>query len=161
MNPTVNPCDNFYEFACGGMLKRTIPESEIYLSPFYELNNKMTEQIRVLLEKYNQTSDGQTSSGSVAYSAYLYRQCMAKGNQSNEAGLADLKAVVRTIFGDRDWNIGQSGHALPEHHSWDVNFVKAFVAGVSSIFQLVPFPDQKNVTANGLYVSFWIAFDNF
>ncbi len=47
MNTDVDPCDNFYEFACGGWIKRTVlPEDKSSYGVFTELD----EDVQVVLK---------------------------------------------------------------------------------------------------------------
>ena len=148
LNASANPCDNFYEFACGGWQQNhAIPEWKSSTGTFGTLNDQMIENIRDQLKKFNNTKSS-SSSNSVSYGAYLYQQCLVLGKQSNENGLAALKEVVRTVFGsnDQNWNIGLNDYHST--HPWNENFVKSFLAGVSAIFSLSAQPDSKNVNVN-------------
>ena len=53
MNPNVNPCDNFYKFACGGFLSKTvIPEDEyISITRFTEVFAELKKKLREILEE--------------------------------------------------------------------------------------------------------------
>lgn len=64
--------------------------------------------------------------------------------------LADLKEVVKEVIGV--WPIGQ-GQRAEKDKSWAENVVKAFVAGISAVFQFSIQPDPKNVTVNKVVVS--------
>ena len=47
MDQTVNPCDDFYKFACGGYLaKTTIPDDRPYTSGFSVMTNELNEQVK-------------------------------------------------------------------------------------------------------------------
>lgn len=52
MNKNANPCDDFYEFVCGGYLKDTpIPETKTSL--FSALNNDIEIQLNKSIENIN------------------------------------------------------------------------------------------------------------
>lgn len=155
MNATANPCTDFFAFACGGWQSRHhIPDWKSRTGTFDALNDQMTAQIDALLEAFNASGHGHShvkSSGSVAYGAYLYQRCNALGTDQEDAvALADLKDVVKEVIGV--WPIGQ-GQRAEKDKSWAENIVKAFVAGISAVFQFSIQPDPKNVTVNKVVVS--------
>ena len=46
INENVDPCDNFYEFACGGFIEnKVIPDDKSKYSSFSVLNDKLNEQV--------------------------------------------------------------------------------------------------------------------
>ena len=52
MNQTVDPCEDFYSFACGGFEKNTfIPDDQTSVTTFSLINQKVTEQLRSLIEE--------------------------------------------------------------------------------------------------------------
>lgn len=150
MNATANPCDNFYEYACGGWKEHhSIPESKSRTGTFDLLDEKMTKEIRQLLSEFNLNTDTKQSAGAVSYAAFLYQRCMELGNQSNNIGLGYLKTVVKSILG-HDWSIGNKN--LNSNDQWNTIYVRAMASGVSSFFSIWVYPNPLNVTGNVLSI---------
>ena len=51
LNPKLDPCTDFYEFACGGFIRETIiPDDKMEVSPFTEAGDTLEQQLRALYE---------------------------------------------------------------------------------------------------------------
>lgn len=52
MNPDVEPCDDFYKFACGGFLDNTIiPDDNTNVNAFSVTQDNLFEQLRTSIEE--------------------------------------------------------------------------------------------------------------
>ncbi|KAG0419144.1 hypothetical protein HPB47_004333 [Ixodes persulcatus] len=72
MNQTVDPCENFYEFACGGWVHRhPIPEDRSSVSQFSLIQDQLNAQLRWLVEEPPQDSEP----GFIHKMKHMYRSC--------------------------------------------------------------------------------------
>ena len=75
MDVSVDPCENFYNFACGSFVKDTnIPDEEVSVNTFSVIEDKLQEQLRILVsEKINENE-----AEPFKLAKKVYKACMNK-----------------------------------------------------------------------------------
>ncbi|XP_076162841.1 M13 family metallopeptidase neprilysin 2 isoform X3 [Ptiloglossa arizonensis] len=105
MDVEVEPCDDFYDFACGGFLKAThIPDDKTSVNTFTEISDELQNQLRSSIEEKSPQNEPKP----FRLAKNLYQACMNK-TVIEQQGLDPLLKILEklggwpVLIGD-DWN---------------------------------------------------------
>lgn len=148
MNLDVDPCEDFYKFACGRFVKETfIPDEKTSVDTFDTINDKVTEQLRMILEE----KIGDEEILPFKQVKALFKTCMNK-TQIAKMGEEPILKLLK-IFGGlpaiegTEWNESK--------FSW-VDTVKKFRQmgiSISFLMEFIVATDSLNSTRRQIEVS--------
>jgi len=111
LDETANPCDDFYQFACGSFIEETvIPDDRTRTSMFSILGDKLDVQVRGLLEGEIKPNDPKP----FQMAKSVFQSCMDK--ETIEAnGLEPLKMILKKMGG---WPLLEGPAWNEEGYKW-------------------------------------------
>ncbi|KAL5273947.1 Nep2 family protein [Megaselia abdita] len=110
MDKNVEPCDDFYNFACGNFIKSTnIPEDKVSINTFSEIGDKLQLQLKQLVSENRNENEKKP----FKLANFLYRACMNKtliedrGKKPIESiseSLGGWPAVLGDTWDEKSWS---------------------------------------------------------
>ncbi|XP_045470626.1 neprilysin-2-like [Harmonia axyridis] len=141
MNPKVDPCEDFFEFACGRYTENNyIPEDEVSINSFSEVGDRITENFRTLLEK----PVVEDEIVPFQYSKKLYKMCM-NSTQTEQEDFKFFKNMMKELGG---WPVLEGNYWNEKIFDWkstQYNFRKLGLHHTQFISSYVGL-DAKNST---------------
>lgn len=93
LNKEIKPCDDFYEFACGGWIKKNpIPESSTSWDQLAKLRERLVKNLRELLEE----RDEEGIPESVKKAKAVYRTCIDT-DKLEKLGITPIKQLLSSL----------------------------------------------------------------
>lgn len=119
MDTSVEPCDDFYSYACGNFVKNTmIPDEKVSVNTFSLIGDKLQEQLRALISE--EAQPGESKPFTLAKD--LYKACMNK-TIIEEKGLKPFVSIADSLGG---WPVVK-GDRWDDESSWNwIQAVKEF-----------------------------------
>lgn len=151
MDPTVNPCDNFYNFACGGYLNSTFIEYDKSLvSGFSKISDQIQTQLQVILNEDAHVNQSKPFS----LAKKLYKSCMNL-TKLEEIGLKPAHELLEQFGG---WPVAKGDQWSEE--KWDlIKMLKKktdFGLPTTSIISTSIGAHFKNSSKRVLRVKIWL-----
>ncbi|GFX96178.1 membrane metallo-endopeptidase-like 1 [Trichonephila clavipes] len=146
MDPTVQPCENFYQFACGNYLSRnTVPDDHYLKSTIQTMQDDMYITLKKLVEQPISPNDTEA----ILKVKRLYTSCM--NTSSIEDGSVKVLLELLTDYGIGEWPI--------LNHKWNKSKVDLeWRLAMLHVHQVQPFfhtfvaPDDRNSSVYLLHV---------
>lgn len=145
MDHSVNPCDDFFEYACGGYVKKhVIPEDKSVTGTFYGLRDEVDIKLKAVLEE----PIGQGEWEAIQKVKKYYQSCINTELIENK----NLSVVMATINEFGGWPVLSSGWTESSFNLEDILITTRKYTNSPPIFDSYSYTDSKNPDGRILYV---------
>ncbi|XP_063903442.1 neprilysin-2-like isoform X1 [Zophobas morio] len=141
----IDPCEDFYKFACGNFIKDTVlPQYKTSISSFSIVSDMVDEQLRTLLEKPIKDTDARA----FVLVKSIYQACM-NTTEIEAHSLEDLKKTIKGIGG---WPVVEGPEWNERLFDWTSTMYEFMKLGFNSdiFFEFSVTPDMTNSSRNSL-----------
>lgn len=145
MDEAADPCDNFYEYACGGWIKsHVIPEDKAVLGTFYQLRDDVDVKLKAVLEEPIVAGEWE----SIQKAKNYYQSCV------NTSLLEDknLTVVMDTIEELGGWPVLSSSWSESSYNLEDILITSRKFTNSPPLFDSYAYTDAKNPNGRVLYI---------
>uniref|UniRef100_T1JP74 Peptidase M13 C-terminal domain-containing protein n=1 Tax=Strigamia maritima TaxID=126957 RepID=T1JP74_STRMM len=142
-----NPCEDFYQFACGGYIKRTtIPEDKIIVDTIDKVQSELTGSLKAIIEEPKSLTDGEA----IKKLKDMYNACLDT-ETIKKLGLRPLQELIRGFGG---WPVVDGSNWISEGFDWQKLLYKFKEKGVFYDFLLSigVAPDPKDTSQNIIHL---------
>lgn len=153
IDQSINPCDDFYQFACGKFLKETIiPDDMTAENIINTVNMKIRKQILSLLVEEPKESE----MNAVKLAKTFYKSCM-KIDTIEQRGKKPLLDLIESYGG---WPVVKGDKWKEEQWNWYDVHKKVFEDGLNQwlLYEVDIMPSFVNSTANRIFVRVLLKF---
>lgn len=171
MDISVDPCENFYDFACGNYLKtRAVPDDQLSRTILQEIQDELYIEMKHHLESV--TDDVKLVS--IEKAKMFYSSCMNETTADdeiesikiitgliNDSGglwpilkqLEETWSAVNEVSSSVSSSSSSASSSVSDHIDLEKRVADAFMNQVQSIFHFFVAPPEKNSTTYAFHVS--------
>lgn len=138
MDTNVNPCTDFYQYACGGWMEEPLPEDHAKWTIFAYLAEQTENRLKYLIE---QQKDTDNSVGKLVYN--WYASCLDQ-DERDRLGAEPLKKLIQDTMGEQFTPYVPNDISDEDLHLEDVLGVVHRGLGVFPLFTISLSVDPRN-----------------
>ncbi|XP_053256629.1 membrane metallo-endopeptidase-like 1 isoform X1 [Podarcis raffonei] len=147
MDPTAEPCQNFYQYACGGWLSRhVIPET----SSRYNIFDTLRDELEIILKGVLETPEHEDREA-FQKAKMLYRSCMNESIIEQHDSLPLLE-VLHTVGG---WPVASADWNITNEPNWKIEDKLAllnFQYNARVLIDMFVWHDDRDSSRNIIYI---------